>query len=219
MNRMKCMFAIAAIWGVGVMTSGCENTMNGSVDGDSVGVARDAIFDEVEVSLPFWGDMHLIQVFITGVPNACEAWKEIQDIPQNDCDDLCDDYVDYANEYLGANTYWNLTFSVWPDGDAETDYDQGATWGDDEFTAIIDQSDVSAMYDHAECEDECENNEAVIDDESDEADDGDLTITKYDSKDLVKGNYELDFGNDDLVKGQFKATYCDMNLDNFDFDG
>lgn len=214
MKRFKCMFALAAILGVGAMTPGCENTMNGSVDGDSVGAARDAIFDEVDVDLGILGEYHLVMVYITGVPNACEAWEEMMDIQEPNCEDYCEEWGEFANDYLGANTYWNMTLNLWAGNDVEDEYDQDDQPGEGEFTAVIDKWDVSALYDADECEDECEDSGAIEEDDE-AAENGDVEVTKYDHKDLVKGNYNLDFGNDDTVSGQFKATHCDMGLDDW----
>ncbi len=195
--------------------AGCANTINGSIDGERVGTARDAIYDEVEVDVPFLGSMHLVYVTVTTVPNACEAYDEMMDIDWNGCDDYCDDLYDFATRYLGLDQYWNLTMALWPGGSVETEYDYGNDV-DDEFTATISRWSVANLYDPAACEDECEDGDEPAPTENDDGEDGFIDIAKYEEKEMVKGSYEIDFGGSDVLKGNFNATYCDMGLDNWD---
>ncbi len=205
--------AIAAVFGL----SGCPNTMNGKVDGDTVGPARDAIYDIAEVDF-FGVEAAYVMIVITGVPNACEVWEDFDDVDWNDgCDDYCEELNEVAVEHLHHDFYWNLSISLHAEDDnsVEAEYDWDDEFGEEEFTASVERWDVSLLYDVDACEEECDDGDPVIDDDNGEdAEDGTVVISRYDSSDdIIVGDYEIEFDSaDEVVSGQFKATECDLGL-------
>jgi len=212
-GRMVGLALIAAV----AMTTGCVNTMGGKVDGDQVGPARDAIFDQSEIDV-FGYTRTVIYLVITGVPDACEVWDEFDDIEFDECDDYCEDLNAVATEYLHHNEYWNLSVYLFAEDEVEIEYDQGDWLGEDEFTANLDLMDVTLIRDVDECEEECEDGDDIIAGEGEDAEDGNVIVDKFDSKDEIKGTYEIEFDSDDeVVSGNFKATHCDLGLSDFSF--
>ena len=53
----------------------------------------------------------------------------------------------------------------------------------------------------------------MIDDE-DVAETGELEVNKFVADSKLKGDYVLDFGGGDVIRGAFDAEYCDLGLDN-----
>lgn len=218
MNNVRTLAGVAVIAAI-ILITGCPNTMSGTVDNETVGPARDAIFDISTVDI-FGVEAAFITIVITGVPNACEVWDDFDDVDwSGDCDDYCEDLNAVATEHLIYDTYWNLTISLHAEDDnsVEADYDQDDDFGEDEFHASIENWDVSLLYDVDACEEECEDGDPVIDHSDDEnAKSGTVIVSRYEHKDVIKGNYEIEFDSEDeVVKGQFKATHCDLWTENY----
>ena len=192
-----------------LLAAGCANTMNGSIDDESVGAARDAIFDEVEVGFAGYS-VHVLYVAITGVPDACEAMDAMLSTSFNSCDDYCEDMNGIANDYLGRDVYWTLGINLWPEDDPDVVYDHGDDLPQDEFYATISRDDFAMAYDPPACEEACEDFEDVVESDAENSKDGVLEITSYEQEDTLQGTYDIEFGGDDFVTGRVKATYCDF---------
>ncbi len=192
-----------------VLAAGCANTMNGSIDDESVGAARDAIYDELEVG--FGGlSVKIVYVAITGIPDACDALDALWSTGAGSCDDHCEEMGEVAADYLGGDVYWSLDILMFPEDDVDVEYDHGEGMFQDDFYAEIFRDDVSLVYDQAACEEACEDGDSVVDSDSEGSKDGTIEITSYDEGELIKGNYDIEFGGDDVVKGKFTAEHCDI---------
>lgn len=215
---------------------GCANTMSGTLDGQKVGPARSAIFDEAEMSLtvPGFGDlvsMQVIQVFVSGFPDACALYDRVYDVEYTSCEETCEDLHDIAVDLLGHDEYWTLSMTLFPEDAVDTSYAVGSPlddlslddidWfnlddltltGNDTFSAGAGLWDVAAWYDLAACEAACEDDPSVI--EQDEAaEEGEVEVKKFVEDSRLKGDYVVDFGGGDVIRGGFDADYCDLGLD------
>jgi hypothetical protein len=203
--------------------------MSGTLDGQKVGPARSAIYDEAEMSMsvPGFGELvslQVLRVFVSGFPDACALYDRIYDVDYTSCEETCEDLHEIAADLLGHDEYWALSMTLFPEDAVEAEYTEGdllddlslddlTLTGNDTFSAGASLWDVSAWYDLAACEAACEDDPAVIDDE-DVAETGELEVNKFVADSKLKGDYVLDFGGGDVIRGAFDAEYCDLGLDN-----
>ncbi len=185
------------------------NSFRGSFDGEPVGTARDAIFDEVEVEIPLFGTYRAVVVLITGASDACETIQEFNDVSMWNCDEACEDLTVFANEQLGQDTYWNLWLTLRADGATEGDYTLDTSFGDGDFLATGERWDASNLYDTTTCEAACQDGDAISTD-SEAGESGTLTVSSYAENEAVKGSYEVNFGGGDVLSGRFNASPCDL---------
>lgn len=233
MARHTTWFFIVAVL---LVLGGCANTMSGTLDGQKVGPARSAIFDEAEMSMsiPGFGELvslQVVQVFVSGFPDACALYDRMYDIEYSSCEETCEDLHEIAVDLLGSDEYWTLSMTLFPEDAVDTAYSEGdplddlslddIDWwnlddltlsGNDTFTAGASLWDVASWYDLAACETACEDDPTVVeDDELAEA--GEVEVKKFVEDDRVKGDYVVDFGGGDVIRGAFDAEYCDLGLD------
>ena len=216
---------------------GCANTMSGTLDGQRVGPARSAIFDDAEMSMsvPGFGELlsiQAVQLFVTGFPDACALFELAYDVDYTSCEEMCEDLHEFATDQLSADEYWNVSVTLFPDEAVDTEYTQGSPlddiglddidwWnlddlslsGNDTFAASAAVWDISAWYDLADCEAACEDNEGVVAG-AEVAEGGEVTVNRFTEGSLLKGNFAMDFGGGDEIKGKFDAEYCELGLDN-----
>ncbi len=216
--------------------AGCANTMSGTLDGQKVGPARSAIFDEAEMSLtlPGLGDLvslQVIQVFVSGFPDACALYDRVYDVEYTSCEETCEDLHEIAVDLLGHDDYWALSMTLFPEDAVEAAYSEGSPlddlslddidWfdlgdltlqGNDTFSATAGRWDVSTWYDVAACEAACEDDPAIIE-EDELAEEGEVQVKKFVADSKLKGDYVVDFGGGDVIRGAFDAEYCDLGLD------
>ena len=180
-------------------------SVSGVVDGERVGGARSAIFDNLEL---FGTDTVL--VLLTDIPDACKTYEEIFEALATDtCDDRCDNLKDVADERLGRKGYWSVVIGSFTTGSVEDTYDYEQAPGNDEFNLLYQSWDVQPLYDTNSCEEECEDGD-LLDPDEETGNSGELEIVEYDSKDFVKGRFEVDMGGDEELRGSFNAEHCDM---------
>ena len=208
---------------------GCANSMSGTLDGQKVGPARSAIYDEAEMSMsiPGFGELvslQVLQVFVSGFPDACALYDRVFDVDFTSCEESCEDLHDIAVDLLGHDEYWALSMTLFPEDAVEAEYTEGdllddldlgdlSLTGNDTFTAGVSLWDVSAWYDLGACEAACEDDPDVIDDDE-AAESGELEVTKFVADSQLNGDYVVDFGGGDVIRGAFDAEYCDLGLDN-----
>lgn len=185
-------------------------SVSGVVDGQRVGGARSAIFDALELDFGPIGEVNVLYVILTDVPNACDVYEDFFENIEPNCEDRCDDYTDIADEYLGRPEYWQINLVAVTNGSFEDDfdYDEGQL-DNDEFALSFLRYDAEPLYDNDDCEDECLDGDLLVPDEE-TGNGGDLEIVEYDSKDFVKGRFEVDMGGDEDLRGSFNAEYCNM---------
>ncbi len=80
---------------------GCANSMSGTLDGQKVGPARSAIYDEAEMSMsvPGFGELvslQVLRVFVSGFPDACALYDRIYDVDYTSCEETCEDLHEIA---------------------------------------------------------------------------------------------------------------------------
>src|SRR5690349_20691916 len=88
------------------------NHLGGQIDGDGVGGARSAIYDTLKVE---FGPIkyEAMVVIVTDFADACEVYEDIAEAFQPTCDDLCEEYIEIADERnLHADRYWSTTFTI-----------------------------------------------------------------------------------------------------------
>lgn len=193
---------------------GCSNTVSGSVDGSAASNVRTAVFDEVTVDLPFLDDLTAFRLVLTDMPDACATLEEVFEATSagGDCSESCANLTAVATERLGAPSYWGLTLDATADAGVVQTYSFDSSFDAlDAFDASFSTWDMSAAYDQAACEDQCRDGNDVIVFADDAAEAGTLTVDAYTALSDISGEFEVDFGAGDQLKGRFEATRCDMS--------
>ncbi len=205
MSRLLWALAAAGLWGCG------PASVSGVVDGDSVGGARSAVYDTIELDFGAFGEANFMVVMLTDVPDACEVFEDFYTKIEPNCEDTCDNYRDVAEEFLGSKSYWRTDLLVLANGSFETDYDyEEDVLGSDEFQLNFYRYDAEPLYDADACEDTCLDSELLAPDRE-SGNGGRLEIVEFDSTDdFVRGKFEVDMGGDEDLRGSFRAEHCDM---------
>lgn len=185
-------------------------SVSGVVDGQRVGGARSAIFDALELDFGPFGEVNVLVVVLSDIPNSCDVFEDFFETIEPNCEDRCDEYTDIAQDALGAKEYWQMNLTAVSTGsfEDEFDYEEGQL-ENDEFNLNFLRYDAEPLYDSGDCEDECQDGDLLVADQE-TGNGGDLEITEYDSKDFVKGRFQVDMGGDEDVQGSFTAEYCNM---------
>jgi len=198
--------------------AGCVNMMSGTVDDQTVGPARTALFAELDTGYPDAGiDGNMLMVVITGLePDvACDATKAEWEIDWDlDCVEVCLEAVANAEEYLTQAEYWQADLSLLPAGDAVATYEVGDVWdmmaGDPMFSGGLSYTLTEDALDNDFCLDSCANwQETQVDHDWWEADGGTIEIATYTEGEALEGTYAIEFEGD-LVEGDFAAEFCDF---------
>jgi hypothetical protein len=187
-------------------------SVRGQVDGEGVGGARDAIWDELSIDLGPLGEYSVTAVILTDFPEACAVFEGFyEDAFQLSCDDVCDEYLELAQTYdLDREAYWSLSLSINTSDGFEGTFDFDRELGDDEFVADYSAWDATPLQDAGVCEDTCEDGD-LLDPDTDEGEDGTLELEGIDDEDVLRGQFETSFGGEDGLQGSFRATRCDMS--------
>ena len=185
-------------------------SVSGHVDDERVGSARDAFFDVVEFDAGIFGEVNFLVVVISDIPDACEVYQDVFADAFQTCEDRCDDYTQLAEDALGKDSYWSTTLVAHSDGDFVREYDYDADLGSDEFSLGFARLDATPMYDQDTCESSCEDGE-LLDADNETGNSGGLEIVEYVRDESVKGNFEVDMGSEEQLKGSFKAHKCDTS--------
>lgn len=193
------------------LLAGCgPASVSGMVDGDRIGGAVDAIYDTIEVDLGALGEVNVMLLIVSDIPDSCQVFEEFYEDLNLSCEELCDNYVDTAEQYLGRKDYWALNLSLVSNGSFEDvyDYEEGSTLEDEEFQLAFYKYDAEPLYDDDSCEDACEDQD-LLEPDQENGNSGELEIVEQDG-DLVRGRFEVDMGGDEGLRGSFTATECDM---------
>lgn len=195
---------------VGLLGACGPASVSGVVDGQGVGGARDALYDTLELDFGPLGELNVMLVIVTDIPQACDVYEEFFETVEPNCESRCDDYMGIARDYLGSKEYWSLTISAVSNGSFENTYDyEDDQLDDEEFALGFARYDAEPLYDADACEDACQDGDLLVPDEE-TGNGGDLEITAYESGDYVKGRFDVDMGGDERLRGSFTAAHCDM---------
>ena len=193
---------------------GCSTSISGSVDGATASNARTAIFDEVTVDLPFLDDLTAFRVVLTDMPDACATLEEVFEATASggDCSERCANLTAVTSEQLGASSYWGLSLDATADAGVTQTYAFDTSFDAlDAFDASFSTWEMRAAYDQAACEDECRDGNDAIVFTDDAAEGGSFTVDGYTELSEMTGEFEVDFGAGDALKGRFQASRCDMS--------
>ncbi len=182
-------------------------SVGGSVDGERVGGARDAFYDTLRLDFGPFGELEYLVVMVTDFDEGCAVFEEFFDIVEFSCDDLCDEYVDVAEQYRLDARQWSLALVVNTSDGIDGAFDLDDELGDGEFTASFTSWDTAPLRDPTTCEEACEDGE-LLDSDVDQGEGGTLELAE--DEDRIKGRFELELGGDDRLDGSFTATECDM---------
>ena len=200
---------------IAALAAGCSgNTVSGTVGGEKVKGAKSAVFDNVEYDI-FGIEFDFIIVMLSDIPDLC-GFLDAVDEAEGDCAEACATYVDAVDTYAKPEETWftTLLFNVGGGSEvAEYTYDESLD-GDGEFSGTYSFLDLSEAKDAATCEAACEGDDDDDDDDSDdeEASTGTAEISKYEAGEVAKGDFELEFGGDDSLKGKFDADPCNLDM-------
>lgn len=183
--------------------------VGGSIDGDHVGGARDAIYDRVSVDLGFLGDYEVTILILTDFPDACATYESFYDDAIDTCDNVCESYTVLAEElHLNQESYWSTVITVNTSDGTDGEFDYDADIGEGEFAAGFFAYDAVPLRDAGDCEDTCNDGELLVPD-IDDGESGELELTEHD--DQITGKFDVAFGGEDRVGGTFNASPCDMS--------
>lgn len=189
------------------------NSIDGTVDGTEVGGARDAVWDEVEVEIPFAGSYSVTTVIMTDFPDSCavfEGFSEAED-DADDCEELCEGYLAVVDEFgLDPEDHWSLSFLINTSENGTGDFDFADIPEEDEFSGYFTFVRGEDLLDQSACEDACEDGELLGDEDDFEAiEDGTVTLEEVEDGELP-GSFAVEFGGTDLLEGSFRAEACDL---------
>ncbi len=201
---------ILQIFGLLFLTACGPASVSGVVDGERVGSAQDAFFDVVELDFGIFGEVNFLVVVLTDVPDACDVYQDVFAGNFQTCEDRCDTYVQIGEDTLGKDSYWSTTLIAHSDGDFIREYEYDEDLGEDEFTLGFARIDTTAMYDQATCEEACRDGE-LLEADNETGNDGVLDIKDFVSGDSASGNFNVDMGNDEGLRGSFTAHECDTS--------
>jgi hypothetical protein len=184
-------------------------SLGGVVDGERVGGARDAVWDDVELDFGPFGEWSATTVLVTDIPNSCEVLDDMADAFEFDCEERCEEYLDVLERHnLGQDSYFALSIYADTSDGAEGSFGHDDEVGEGEFDASFVRWDVSVIADPAACEEACEEGE-LLESESEEVDGGELELAGFDG-DILSGRFTVEFGGDEGVQGSFHAASCDL---------
>lgn len=204
MNALR----LLPLFAVGLVGCG-PASVSGMVDGDRIGGAVDAIYDTLEVNLGPFGEVNVMLVILSNIPDSCQVFEDFYENVEPTCEDRCDGYMETAEDYLGGKEYWALNLSLVSNGSFEDTYDyEEGQLEDEEFQLSFFKYDAEPLYDEDACIDACEDLD-LLEPDTENGNDGDLEILEEDG-DLVRGRFEVDMGGDEGLRGSFTATECNM---------
>jgi hypothetical protein len=184
--------------------------MRGQIDGERVQGPRSAFFDTLDLDFGVLGSIEMVIIVVTSLPDGCDVLDDIYSTFEPSCEDLCDEYIDIAEDYsLNADEYYMLWMTANTEDGDEGEFDFDNDLGDEEFSADYFSFDARPLHDTDDCEDACKDGD-LLDAEIEQGKDGTLVINRADS-DVVTGRFNIEFGGNDELTGSFKATECDMS--------
>lgn len=183
--------------------------VGGSIDGEGVGGAKDAIWDKLSLAFgPF--AYELTVVVVTDFPDACGTYGHFLEVGREafGCDDVCESYVALADERgLHREAYWSTVLSINTSEGQTGTFDHDAGLQEGEFDAAFNDYDAAPLRDLGACEDACEDGDLLVP-EVEGAKGGQLELEA--DGDLLVGRFEVSFGGEDGLDGRFVAEPCDM---------
>lgn len=192
-----------------VLCGGCGSVrVSGTVDDRAIGGARDAIFDQVSVDVPFLGTYEATVLILTDFPDACEVLEDLYTVVVPGCEARCDDYLDLVELHnLTQDEAWSLGL-VLNTSDEDTDFTLSNDLQAGTFTAGFTHYDTAPLLDEALCVETCQEHD-LLDGEYSSGRSGTLELTDQDDEQL-RGSFELSLQDDDTLQGSFRASRCDM---------
>lgn len=199
---MPAMLAYTLGW---LLLPGCgPAAVGGTVDGEEVGGARDAIYDRIA-----FGPLEYTIVVVSDYRDSCEVTDAFLDAFAFDCEERCEEYVAIVDAYdLDHDSYWNLSFTLNTSDLQEGVFDHDEGLADEEFVASFVRWDATPMRDVAACEEACEEGELLVGDEE-LAEGGTVEIVDVDES-SIEGTFEVALGGADGLEGRFLAEPCDL---------
>lgn len=183
--------------------------ISGSIDGERISGARDAVWDDAELDLGPIGEWETTTVLVSNLPSLCEVLDELSDA-DGDCEERCDRYLEIADEFdLNLDRYYILSvYANTSEGD-DGEFEHDGDLGEGEFDADFSIYDATYFQDLDACEEACKDNE-IFDPDGEDADDGELDLGGVED-DFLRGQFDIEFGGGDRLQGSFRASQCDLN--------
>lgn len=194
------------VWMLALLAGCSDDKVGGTVDGEPVSGAKDAIFDRVEVL-----GVDVAVVWITDTPDSCAAFEDALSARSLRCDDTCEELGEAAEAWFTGEDFWTLNALVRVDGDlpGTYDHDNDTLPSEGRFTASYARWDTALWADYDASLDECQELDALTEADLTPAEDGELEVTEADD-DTLRGTFSFEFDDDDALSGRFEATRCDM---------
>lgn len=193
--------------------SACSNSVNGSVNGDGVNFARQAYFDVYEYDLGWLGQYYFTGVLLSDVGSSCDALEELSDaLSEGDCEERCEDYAVAADTYLGSGDHWTVYIGAWEEdaSDIVGEYSYSNDTEEGTFGASYTRFNASLAQDQDACEDACEEGDDLLSADDETGEDGVFIIESHEPNVRMTGEFELDFGGEDRLSGNFDASPCNL---------
>lgn len=195
---------------------GCDRaSIGGSIDGERVGGARDAIWDELTLDLGVLGEWTSTVVMVSDLPESCELLEAMDDAFAFGCEERCDEYLEVFDAFdLRADSYFILTLYANTSESIEGEFTFDDQPEEGEFNGSFATWDTTALRDPDLCEEACKEGE-LLEANTEVIEDGALDLSSLDKDDELRGRFELDFGGDDSLGGGFAARSCSLAEDWF----
>jgi len=192
----------------------CDDvSVEGTVDGEEVGGARDAIYDILDLEVPFVGDIEFTVVVLSDTEDFCEVTQAFADADEDaeDCEELCTAYLQVVEDFdLDPESFWTLMLSVNTSDAAEGAFDfEELVAEEGEFTASFSRFDASDLSDQSLCESACEDIE-LLEAEVEVPESGTTELEAVSDEELP-GTFTLEFDGGDALEGSFEADRCDLS--------
>ena len=186
---------------------GCANTMHGTIGGEDVGGADDAIFQLETYDVPYLGTYTGVALAVTGAQDACTGLDALAEV-EGQCSEQCEQLEAISRDHLPPDEVWTLWIWLATDAEIVGIYEHGTESDWDGFGAAIERDDVSALRDFETCVAACEDGELIPStDESSTG--GELEITDYTAGEELQGEFRITFDSGE-VEGHFSASWCEI---------
>jgi len=189
------------------MLVGCSgDKATGTINGEPVSGAKDAIFDRVEVL-----GVEVLVLWITDTADSCQAFEDVLSARTIRCEDTCEELGEAADAWFSGDDFWTINTTIHAASELASEY----THEDDviptegKFAASYAKWTASLWGDYDACIDECRELDPLTEAELTVAQDGVFEITDGDDENL-SGTFDIGFGGDDQLSGRFTATRCSM---------
>jgi hypothetical protein len=190
-----------------LMLAGCSgDKAAGTIGGERVSGAKDAIFDRVELL-----GVEVIVLWITDTADSCEAFEDVLTARTIRCEDTCEELGEAAETWFPGDDFWTLNTTIHASSELAGEYshEDDVVPAEGKFAASYASWSSALWGDFDACVDECRELDPLTEADLTPATDGVLEISEGDDQNL-SGTFDFAFDGEDQLSGRFTATRCSM---------